>query len=85
MAPKKQNVATKVNKSGAPKMSRGPPIDKTAKPVKKKRTSTGYKVAAVLPAGEILTDALKCKWKLGNVFATGGFGRIYEAKPVCIF
>lgn len=42
-----------------------------------------YGMASVLPCGEQLKDFNKKVWILGKAFASGGFGRIYYARPVC--
>lgn len=46
----------------------------------KKKAANGYKLAEVLPAGEILVDLRKKSWRLGVAVGQGGFGRIYSAQ-----
>lgn len=46
----------------------------------KKKAANGYKLADVIPAGEILEDVRKKKWRLGDTVGQGGFGRIYSAQ-----
>ena len=47
---------------------------------KKPRATKGHKLAEQFPAGEVLCDLCKKKWKLGNVIGQGGFGLIYLGK-----
>ena len=47
---------------------------------KKPRVTKGHKLAEQFPAGEILCDLCKKKWKLGSVIGQGGFGLIYLGK-----
>lgn len=51
-----------------------------AKAGAKKKAANGYKLAEVLPAGEILEDVRQKKWRLGVSIGQGGFGRIYSAQ-----
>lgn len=53
-----------------------------AKAGAKKKAANGYKLAEVIPAGEILEDLRKNKWRLGESIGQGGFGRIYCAQDV---
>ncbi|CAH1999481.1 unnamed protein product [Acanthoscelides obtectus] len=51
-----------------------------AKAAPKRKAATGYKLAEHIPAGEILQDISKTKWKLGPSIGHGGFGEIYSAQ-----
>lgn len=51
-----------------------------AKAGAKKKAANGYKLAEILPAGEILEDVRQKKWRLGISVGQGGFGRIYSAQ-----
>lgn len=51
-----------------------------AKAGAKKKAANGYKLAEIIPAGEVLEDLRKKKWRLGDAVGQGGFGRIYSAK-----
>ncbi|XP_022248519.1 serine/threonine-protein kinase VRK1-like isoform X2 [Limulus polyphemus] len=41
--------------------------------------SNGHRLPDPIPAGEMLTDVMKRKWKLGRSVGLGGFGEIYLA------
>ena len=47
---------------------------------KKPRVTKGHQLAEQFPAGEVLCDLCKKKWKLGSVIGQGGFGLIYLGK-----
>ena len=47
---------------------------------KRPKVAKGHKLAEKFPAGEILRDLCKKKWKLGDVIGQGGFGLIYLGK-----
>lgn len=58
----------------------------SSNPVPKRRgkpspriAANGHRLPDPLPKGEILTDVMKCKWKLGKSIGLGGFGEIYLA------
>ena len=51
-------------------------------PKPKPQRSRAYKMPPPLPAGEVLTDAVKHRWRLGVSVGKGGFGEIYRAVPV---
>nr|CAH7724265.1 unnamed protein product [Callosobruchus chinensis] len=46
----------------------------------RRKAALGYKLAERFPAGEILQDVGKTKWKLGPSIGHGGFGEIYSAQ-----
>ena len=53
-------------------------VPKRAAPGKKKPAAKSlYKMPEPMPLGEILTDTMKKKWKLGRSIGKGGFGEIY--------
>ncbi|XP_065832615.1 serine/threonine-protein kinase VRK1-like isoform X2 [Oscarella lobularis] len=57
-------------------------VPKRAAPGKKKPAAKSlYKMPEPMPLGEILTDTMKKKWKLGRSIGKGGFGEIYLAAP----
>jgi len=44
-----------------------------------RRSPNGYILPDPLPAGLIVTDLKKGRWKIGNSVGLGGFGEIYSA------
>lgn len=51
-----------------------------AKAGAKKKAANGYKLAEIIPPGEVLEDVRQKKWRLGVSIGQGGFGRIYCAQ-----
>ncbi len=52
---------------------------RAAKMPPKKKTAAGYRMAAPQPAGTVLTDLAKRRWRLGATVGSGGFGALYTA------
>ena len=62
----------KTTKSNSDDLDDGP----TEEP---RRSPNGYILPDPLPAGLVLTDLSKNRWKIGKSIGLGGFGEIYSA------
>jgi len=54
-------------------------IESSETPTEPRRSPNGYILPDPLPAGLIVTDLRKGRWKIGKSIGLGGFGEIYSA------